>query len=112
MREEDSLVIDAEKVKKGLECCMTPETCDIECPYMTEFYGYSCNQAVCGDALELIREMEQQLKERPKIVLCKECKHSSKSLSPFQEFGRWCNKHDRYVNSDFYCGDGKEKEDG
>ena len=101
---------DREKVTKGLRCCMTPETCDIECPYMTEFYGYSCNQAVCGDALELIAELEQQIKERPKVVLCKNCKYASKSLSPYPEYGRWCNKNDQYVSAEFYCGYGKEQE--
>ena len=94
-----------EKVIKGLECC-SQENCDgIDCPYSL---NYMCFKQMGEDALALIRELEDAVKEHPKVILCKECGHSSKSLSPYKEFGRWCMKHDRYVNSDFYCGDAKE----
>jgi hypothetical protein len=94
-----------EKVIKGLECCKEENCNGIDCPYSM---NYMCFPQIAEDALALIQELMVIEKERPKVILCKECAHSSKSLSPFREYGRWCMKHDRYVNSDFYCGDAKE----
>lgn len=103
-----------EKAIRALECCTQEDCYGLDCPYVLA--EGLCFQQMSDDALKVIREMAEELeelkKERPKVILCKHCKHQSKSLSPYQEFGVWCKKHDRYVNSDFYCADGKEmKED-
>ena len=98
---------DAERIKTGLECCADPGSC-VKCPYVEQL-GLSCVEDCCAEALQLIQDLEKQIVEHPKVIICKACKHSSKSLSPYPEYGMWCNKHDRYVNADFYCGDGKEQ---
>lgn len=101
---------DIEKVIRGLECCTSDMDCVDNCPYFPECWDEPADmlgEAARLDALKILKEMKGKQIE---IVRCKECKNSSKSLSPYREFGRWCTRHDRYVNSDWFCADGKRKE--
>lgn len=48
---------DREKVTRGLKCCMLSGDCN-HCPY-TET---RCQEHLCGDALDLLKEQEEALK--------------------------------------------------
>ena len=51
-------MIDKEKVIKGLEMCYCPPSkCD-DCPYHDLPDEQSCNDALCLDALALLKEQE------------------------------------------------------
>ena len=61
---------DIEKVIKGLECCKDPMITGIKCnicPYWDDNnpdeYQTSCNDNLCADALELLKEQQKQIDE-------------------------------------------------
>jgi len=54
---------DQEKVIKGLEICYTiGETCE-NCPYYDLPVEQSCNDALCKDALKLLKEQKERINE-------------------------------------------------
>jgi hypothetical protein len=57
-----------EKVIKGLECCKEENCNGIDCPYSM---NYMCFPQIAEDALALIRELEDAVKEHPKVILCR-----------------------------------------
>lgn len=64
-------MIDHEKVKKGLECCLhsSKSHCD-KCPYI---YESLCSINYC--TADLASDVLDLLKENPDIVRCKDCKN-------------------------------------
>ena len=50
--------LNAEQIKKALECCNSEHSC-IECPYCDDCY----DGKVCENALALITSQEQRIKE-------------------------------------------------
>ena len=54
---------DREKVFKGLESCSGVDC--TECQYGTEGHGHSdCIERLCADALALVKEQEEEIKEK------------------------------------------------
>lgn len=53
-------MLDREKVIKGLETCYCPPAKCEDCPY---YDIENCNDALCLDALVLLKKQEKQLKE-------------------------------------------------
>lgn len=50
---------DLEKVKRGLECCKAFLCKDGKCPY----YGSMCQSSLATDALELLKEQKEIIKQ-------------------------------------------------
>lgn len=119
-------MVDSEKVIKGLEICYTiGETCE-NCPYYDLPVEQSCNDTLCMDALELLKEQKQKIsvlqkaveqaqktdklldvfgKNYAKIVRCKDCMY-------------WSKDHDHNcmikqgwfpVKPDWFCADGERE---
>lgn len=99
-----------EKVIKGLEIC----TKDIpmsnavhkddfckECPYYNAKYRYCWNQIV------MMRDALALLKEQPEIVRCRDCKWHE-----MQGEMLLCKAQDKPHTYDWYCADGRKKDDG
>ena len=55
---------DIKKVIKGLEICYCPPTKCEDCPYHNLPNEQSCNDILCLDALALLKEQEEQIKNR------------------------------------------------
>lgn len=54
---------DREKVIKGLESCSGVDC--TECQYDTEGHGHNdCIERLCADALALVKEQEEEIKEK------------------------------------------------
>lgn len=54
---------DREKVFKGLESCSGVDC--TECQYGTEGHGHNdCIERLCADALALVKEQEEEIKEK------------------------------------------------
>lgn len=113
---------DIEKVVKGLECCSGNIGTDCnECPYNANGNLDVCGTLLADDALELLKEQQdrleqmtldntdlrncyEELKDRPEIVRCKDCKHYT--LEP----GKWeCDLYDWVHEPDWFCKDGERK---
>lgn len=96
---------DREKVITGLECCMSEHICR-GCPYREkgecEDGGYYYSKAI-EDALAL-------LKEQPKIIRCKDCKHGEiYTAINGVLLSIMCNgvKH----RPEWFCADGERRDD-
>lgn len=50
-----------DEIKKALECCTNTDSC-VECPY----HIAECNNRLCEDALDLIKEQESECEYRKK----------------------------------------------
>lgn len=57
-------MIDKEKIEKGLRCCIDGDHCNsTECPYYDAAPNIQgCTQALCQDALALLKEQEAEKK--------------------------------------------------
>ena len=53
-------------------------------------------------AYSAVVETLEALKDKPEIVLCKDCKHTLPNE-------RFCHKLSRRVTADFFCADGKRR---
>lgn len=103
-----------EKVKEGLAACfMIDGTCST-CPYFAECYplqGQSKRGVPYKDTVALIDGLAQeieQLKQRPDVVRCKDCKHQNWINA---ETGCIVCKFGRGTNApDWYCADGERKD--
>lgn len=42
------------------------------------------------------------------VVRCEDCKHSEEAFLPNREL--WCNAHEIYCTSDWFCADGERRE--
>ena len=84
-------MIDREKVIRGLTICSKPQAKCEDCPYHDLQGEQSCNDALCLDALEL-------LKEQPEIVRCKDCKWNYIHAGCELPHG-----------GDWYCADGERR---
>jgi uncharacterized small protein (DUF1192 family) len=51
--------LNAEKIKKALECC-SKANC-VDCPYREDIYGITCGADMPKDALALINSQEQRI---------------------------------------------------
>ena len=52
------MMVDQEKVIKGLEHCCDPDMCNEECPYYKDYDEVSdCTSKLVGDALELLKRV-------------------------------------------------------
>ena len=58
------MMVDREKVIKGLECCTNGEVCMSDCPYFKDFpmTDGRCITIVQADALALLKEQEAEAK--------------------------------------------------
>lgn len=53
------MMVDREKVLRGLEHCCDPDRCDAGCPYYKDYDDvYECMSKLAGDALSLLQEQE------------------------------------------------------
>ena len=88
-----------EKVIKGLKCCSTPhKSCSKACPYNKDCYSEMDGEGIthlCADALKLLRE-------QPKVVRCKDCKHYMTIH---------CTCDGCCISDDWFCADGEEKQE-
>jgi hypothetical protein len=106
-------MIDKEKVIKGLETHIKPNSKCVGCPYP--------NNGLCGDqlyhdALALLKEQESVIEalksdldetlkvlgEQPEIVRCDDCKHWD------EEYDGHCAINHIFTTHDFYCADGEK----
>lgn len=53
---------DREKVIKGLECCISEQSCK-GCPYNQSETGHLCSFNCIRDAIDMLKEQEQNQKE-------------------------------------------------
>lgn len=104
-------MIDHEKVKKGLECCLhsSKSHCD-KCPYI---YESLCSINYC--TADLASDVLDLLKENPDIVRCENCKFAEKQLFGAKESEYKCMLSESwglydFHNKDWYCPDGKGRE--
>lgn len=91
-------MIDREKIIKGLECCGESSGYGCSwCPYDAECRAKTLSGCahLCQDALEL-------LKEQPKIVRCKDCKHYMTIH---------CTCDGCCISDNWFCADGEEKQE-
>ena len=113
-------MVDRDKVLKGLEQCKAGGSCD-GCPYSIIFSS-SCIFTLHADILDLLKEQEnvnialvdqcdrvrqlvKELADKPQIVRCKDCKW----YDPFPMCGLLGTSD---IREDFFCADGKEKDNG
>ena len=59
--------------------------------------------------LECIEDILQLLKEQKEIVRCKDCKNGGIDQSGIK--GVWCPAHAEWHDNNWFCADGKHKED-
>ena len=52
---------------------------------------------------------EQPTIDAVEVVRCKDCKHSEEALLPDKEL--WCKVKDTFCTSDWFCADGKRRDD-
>ena len=92
-------VIDLEKVKKGLRCCMNSTVEDPfhmcqECPYNEVSVAVQdCRALLSAEALQV-------LNNQPEIVRCKYCKHLNDCVVFDSKWG---------IGLDWYCADGERR---
>ena len=125
------MMIDREKVLKGLDCCSDLARCE-ECPYdQHALFIAECTSALAKDALELLKEQEDRIgvlnkaiEQTPKptklldvfgdgyakVVRCKDCKHwwKKNELCTHEKTmdGSVCCLE---AKPDFYCGYGERR---
>lgn len=60
---------------------------------------------------ELDKEEISYLKEHGarELVRCKDCKHGEECIKPYKDY--WCHLHDFYQYGDWFCADGRKKDD-
>ena len=85
---------DREKVIKGLGCCIYSEEeceCPEDCPYVDDDMS-ECQAKVMRDALELLKEQQEQLDELvppKKWIICKACGHKLRNDWLWCPWCRW-----------------------
>ena len=100
---------DRDTVIKGLERCklFNKINCD-KCPY--DYNGRGNGKSEC--TAELATDVLALLKEQETVVQCKDCEHcyfASNRVPMERSYA--CEKHGIDVTPDWYCADGKRKED-
>ena len=115
------LLIDKEKVIKGLKCAIGirgRKNCD-DCPYDNDFNCIGCD-IVMRDALELLKEQKPVIEalkcdlnetlavlgKQPDIVRCNECKYCEYPNAEKE----WCKKGHLHGNAkNWFCADGERR---
>lgn len=88
---------DREKVMKGFTCCEINASCT-SCPY---FASNTCIDDLRKDVFELLKKQSEN-------VRCKDCRYSR-----YDGTGELlCCKHHGRHPEDWFCADGKVKQDG
>ena len=118
---------DRDKVIKGLESCNGVDC--TECQYGTEGHGHKdCVERLCADALALVKEQEQAMKEKDgtisnlitqikeisqcyeRVVRCKDCKHYRYYGLSNDTVSECTIDHCENPDADWFCADGERKE--
>ena len=73
-------MIDREKVIKGLETCYCPPAKCEDCPYND--IEKNCNDALCLDALALLKEQEAQCDYEASIEMAEYCERYEQTYNP------------------------------
>ena len=115
---------DRDKVIKGLESCNGVDC--TECQYGTEGHGHKdCVERLCADALALVKEQEQAMKEKDgtisnliaqikeisqcyeRVVRCKDCIYGTHEKN--ESTGMtwiYCGHHRENRPEDWFCASG------
>ena len=111
-------MLDREKVIKGLETCYCPPAKCEDCPY---YDIENCNDALCLDALSLLKEQDNcencaiAIEDRQLVVRCKDCKHlfdgehTKNCCDALMEKTGWLKEIS--VSPDWFCADGERQGD-
>ena len=96
------------QVKDAMEQCSKTIEC-LGCPYED---CAACKTAIIRDALRIIDELEERIaiitEGQPEVVLCKDCVHSRRLPSPWNDL--ICDNINNDVKEEWFCADGKRKE--
>ena len=78
---------------------------------MEEIVSYFQAKTITTDFETKARNVLKYLKEQPKVVMCKECRFGYQDDASLSLGTVRCSKLNGFKLENWYCGDGKPKED-